>query len=300
MLQYFSFGKGMIMVEFIYGRVRRLHLKDRLFEIKIRGRVAYFYLSRSQMKQFNAYLQAGLFVHLKCNAKKVRHGFVFAYEVISFVKMIKPSHHQTTVYFDLETIRKGVQRVLNKNGYRMFLDLEFSMPPYSNSAGKDFIAEIIQYGFYLEDGLGQVVLKEDSLVKPIIPYALNARTCNFLNLKPSHFKMAISYKVFYRRLKYLIEKFKPSIFVWGKNDIIILEKSYEINKVKPITNRMNFINLMQIMKNYFGVKSDIGLFNAFQYFDEISPTGQVHDALSDALVMKDVYNSFKNYINEDE
>lgn len=288
------------MMKFIYGRVRRLHLKNRLFEIKVKGIVAYFYLTRSQMKQFNAYLQEGLFVHLSCHEKKVRHGWVNAYEVINFIKMIKPSHHKTTVYFDLETIKKGVQRVINKKGYRMFLDLEFSMPPYINQAGKDFNAEIVQYGFYLENEKGQVILKEDSLVRPILPNALNARTCNFLNLKPSHFKEAISYKVFYRRLKYLIGKYQPIMYVWGKNDIIILEKSYYINKVQPITNRMNFVNLMQIMKNYFGIKTDIGLFNAFHYFDEDSPLEQTHNALSDALVMLHVYQSFKKFINSFE
>ena len=48
------------------GKIRKIHTEDRVFEILIKGKIEFFYLSRSQMKKFNMYLQAGLFVYFVC------------------------------------------------------------------------------------------------------------------------------------------------------------------------------------------------------------------------------------------
>ncbi len=292
-------------MQIVYGVIRRIHLKERIFEIKIRDKIQYFYLTRSQMKQFNVYLQPGLFVHLKCHDNQLPHVIftgrrktkILAYEVVNFVKMIRRSQSKMTVYFDLTTIRRGVQSVLNKKGYRMFLDLEFTLPPYSFQGGQEFVAEIVQYGFYLEDEKGQVILKEQSLIKPKRHSGLNLRTYKFLNLKKSDFQNAISFRTFYYRLKDIINLYQPTIYVWGKNDIKVLERAYELHKLKPITMRMNFINLMQILKNYYGIKTDIGLFNAFAFFDEEIPETQDHDALQDAMMTRNLFHLFKQSFN---
>ena len=292
-------------MQIVYGVIRRIYLKERIFEIKIRNKIQFFYLTRSQMKQFNVYLQPGLFVHLKCRENQSHHVIsngrrktkILANEVVNFVKMIRRSQSKMTVYFDLSTIRRGVQSVLNKKGYRMFLDLEFTLPPYSFQGGQEFVAEIVQYGFYVEDENGQVLLKEQSLIKPKYHSGLNLRTYKFLNLRKSDFRNALSFRTFYNRLKYIIYRYQPTIYVWGKNDIKVLEKAYELHKLKPITVRMNFINLMQIMKNYYGIKTDIGLFNAFAFFDEEIPEAQDHDALQDAMITRNIYHLFKQSFN---
>ena len=97
---------------------------------------------------------------------------------------------------------------------------------------------------------------------------INSRTLDFLNRKPEDFKNAATPKQFYKIFKDCLEKYNPIIMVWGKNDISMLDSFYERNNLPPITTRASFINLMQLLKNYYGLKSDIGLFNALNYFQD--------------------------------
>ena len=55
---------------------------------------------------------------------------------------------------------------------------------------------------------------------------------------------------------------------------------------------------MQIIKNYYGLKNDIGLFNALNLFDDTFDEEQMHDALDDAMVTSMVYHLFRMYTNE--
>ena len=96
-----------------------------------------------------------------------------------------------------------------------------------------------------------------------------------------------------------MEEYNPVIYVWGKNDIINLDAFYEMHKFEPVTSRKNFVNLMQLMKNYLGQKSDIGLFNALTYLDPSFTDSQDHDALEDASVTSMIYHLFKKRVNEE-
>ena len=148
------------------GKIRKIHIEERVFEILVKDKVEFFYLSRSQMKKFSMYLQVGLFVYLTCKSDASVHGKFKAYEVINFTKMIYIKGHRRTVYFDIDTIKMGVASVLNRNTNRMFLDMEFTMPSYDFNNEKPFVAEIIQYGILIENPDGQVILSESSFVKP--------------------------------------------------------------------------------------------------------------------------------------
>ena len=281
------------------GKIRKIHTEDRVFEILIKGKIEFFYLSRSQMKKFNMYLQAGLFVYFVCKKEPVIHGKFKAYEVINFTKMISIKGNRKTVYFDINTIKKGVASILNRKTNKMFLDMEFTMPSYDFSGEKPFVTEIIQYGILIENEEGQVVLSESSLVKPKDPSGLNARTFNFLNLQKEDFAHAITYKAFYKRLKKYMDKYQPMIYVWGKNDIITLDSFYAMHELEPVTTRKNFVNLMQLMKNYLGQKADIGLFNALTFLDPTFDNPQDHDALEDASVTCKIHHLFKVRVNEE-
>ena len=271
------------------GKIRKIHTEERVFEILIKGKIEFFYLSRSQMKKFNMYLQAGLFVYFTCKKDPVIHGKFKAYEVVNFTKMISIKGNRKTVYFDIDTIKKGVASILNRKTKRMFLDMEFTMPSYDFSGDKQFVTEIIQYGILIEDEEGQVILEESSLVKPKDSSGLNARTFNFLNLQKEDFSKAITYKAFYKRIKKYMETYSPMIYVWGKNDIITLDAFYKMHSLEPVTSRKDFVNLMQLLKNYLGQKSDIGLFNALTYLDPTFDDEQDHDALEDACVTGKIY-----------
>lgn len=281
------------------GKIRKIHTEDRVFEILIKGKVEFFYLSRSQMKKFNMYLQIGLFVYFTCKDESVVRGKFKAYEVINFTKMIYIKGRRRTVYFDIDTIKKGVASILNRQTNKMFLDMEFTMPSYDFNNEKPFVTEIIQYGILIENSDGQVILSESSLVKPKDQSGLNARTFNFLNLEKEDFNKAITYKTFYKRMKKYMEEYDPVIYVWGKNDIITLDAFYKMHSLTPVTTRKNFVNLMQLMKNYLGQKSDIGLFNALNFLDPQFNNSQEHDALEDASVTCMIYHLFKKRVNEE-
>ena len=281
------------------GKIRKIHEDDRVFEILIKDKVEFFYLSRSQMKKFNMYLQVGLFVYFTCKEEAAVHGKFKAYEVVNFTKMIYIKGHRRTVYFDIDTIKMGVASVLNRNTNKMFLDMEFTMPSYDFNNEKPFVPEIIQYGILIEDVDGQVILSDSSLVKPKDSSGLNARTFNFLNIEKDDFKKAMTIRAFYKKFKKYMEEYNPVIYVWGKNDIINLDAFYEMHKFEPVTSRKNFVNLMQLMKNYLGQKSDIGLFNALTYLDPSFTDSQDHDALEDASVTSMIYHLFKKRVNEE-
>ncbi len=280
----------------ISGRIRNVNLEERTFEILKRNKIEYFYLTRSQLLKFKNYLHPGFFVQLEYNEQKEKKGKVNSYPVIGFTKLIGISRNKRVVYFDMDTIKKGVVQVLNRYGYKMFIDLEFSMPPY-NSKGH-FNSEIVEYGFTIEDEQGIVVYEASSMVKINDPDGISDRTLDFLNIKKEEYNNAVEIKEFYDTLKQTIEEYNPVILVWGTNDIQMLNNFYTINNFEPLTTRASFINLMQLLKNYFGLKSDVGLFKALEYFDKDFSKEQSHDALTDALVTSQVYHYFKKYANK--
>ena len=283
-------------MEKISGRIRNVNLEERTFEILKRNKIEYFYLTRSQLQKFKNYLQVGFFVQLEYSEIKEKKDNVLAYPVIGFTKLISITRNKRTVYFDMETIKSGVQHVLNKPGYKMFIDLEFTMPPYNPS--DEFESEIVEYGFIVEDEAGVIVHEASSLVKIYNKNGVSDRTLDFLNLSNDDLKKSCEIQEFYNTLKEALDEYQPIIMVWGTNDIQMLNSFYKLNDFEPLTNRASFINLMQLMKNYFGLKSDIGLFKALEYFDKTFDKVQSHDALTDALITSQVFNYFKRYANK--
>ena len=76
----------------------------------------------------------------------------------------------------------------------------------------------------------------------------------------------------------------------------MLNNFYEQHNFRPITSRQNFVNLMQVIKNYYGIKSDIGLFSAYEMFNSEPPMAQDHNALNDAFATSEIYRLFKKKI----
>lgn len=284
-------------MEKICGRIRNVDFENRTFEIVKRKKIEFFYLTRSQMKKFKAYLQEDLLVELEYKKELIKRGNIKAYDVIGFTKLIAVTKLNRIVYFDMDTIKRGVQKVLNREGYKLFIDLEFTMPPYDYTGGT-YPSEIVQYGFILEDNDGQIVYENSSLVSVDDKNGINNRTLDFLNRKKEDFKSAETPQQFYETLQRCLEKYNPIIMVWGKNDICMLDSFYERHNLPPLTTRASFINLMQLLKNYYGLKSDVGLFNALNYFHDDFNQEQEHDALADAIVTSMVYHYFKEYANK--
>ena len=51
------------------------------------------------------------------------------------------------------------------------------------------------------------------------------------------------------------------VFVWGKNDQLELNKLNKLHKLNNYTKTMQFMDLLNLHKIYFGLKNDLGLFN---------------------------------------
>lgn len=284
----------------IWGQIRNINLDERIFEIKIKNRIEMFYFGRSQYKRFKPYLHTGLYVYFICKDNKVKKGHCMTREVVSFTKLRQPTSKGFNTYFDIDMIKKSVNKLITKDSYRLFLDLEFTMPSYAYVHGAGFKPEIIQYGIYLEDNEGSLVLTKHANVLPINRSSLTDRTYDFLNLTEKDFVNAETYNQFYKSFKDILTLYQPIIYVWGKNDIYVTNLSCEMHCKPKILEKKQVINLMQIIKNYYSIKSDIGLFNAYGLFGRKAPIVQDHDSLNDAVATSEVFHLFLEEVNKNK
>lgn len=276
----------------INGTIRNIDLDQRFFQIEYRHHIYYFYLTRSQIKSFERYLHVGLFVSLQYKEENTKLiGNIKAHEIVCFLKLQEVHRKNRLIYFDIKNSKKTISNILNKDTNRMFIDLEFSMPPYQYT--KKFVSEIIEYGIVIESSSGEVLYSNKAYINPLNKNNITDRTLDFLGITKDKFKDAIEPIEFYTLLKSLMEEYDPTIFVWGRNDFLMLDSFYKLNEVEPIIPRSKYINLMQLLKNYYGLKNDVGLFNALSLFDDSFKEEQTHDALNDAEVTCMIYHYFK-------
>ena len=154
--------------------------------------------------------------------------------------------------------------------------------------------------YVIENKKGEIVFEASSLVKPSKPYNINSRTLKFLSLKRVDFDNACTYKEFYELLKECMRKYKPKVYAWGRSDIMTIEQSFTINKVKPLDIRKHHINLMQVMKNYYNLKDEMGLFQTYEEMSMMPMEPQQHDAFEDAMLTREIFRMFKEKINYED
>ncbi len=278
----------------IKGKVVEVIPRERIIKVKSRKQIHYIYMSRKFFKDFSYYLYQYPFVFVQAEKEKTKYGFYSAHEVIAIEKIFIATFSGKIVYFDIDLIKQGVIDLLENNVYKLFLDLEFSLPSYYQS--KAHTPEIVQYGMILEDPKGDVILEDKNLVLPKSNFSLNLRTLKFLNKSREDFKDAVQYIELYQTIERLIDEYDIKIIAWGRNDIITLEQSFKINRLKPLNIKERYINLMQVVKNYYNQRVDLGLFNTYEEFSGIEQEGQSHDAFEDALMAREIYRIFKNQI----
>lgn len=279
----------------ITGVIHSAYVDDKIFSMKIKGKIEYFYLQNSLMKKFNKYLHKGRFVSFVCNEDVKKIGKINCYTVDHFNKIIRKSRFKSEIYYDLEIIRTGIKNFFNSFDNVMFLDLEMTMQDYYPNS--EFVPEVIQAGLLVCDKNKNTLIDKSFYIKPTKFKKISKRTYKFLNITNDAFENAITYNEFYYELKGIIDKYNPYILVWGKNDILVLKNSFVINDKNPL--ELRFVNLLQIIKNYYNLKNDLGLFKALKMFKGIE-FNQAHDALDDAIVTKEVFYAFKDVINVEE
>lgn len=101
---------------------------------------------------------------------------------------------------------------------------------------------------------------------------------------------------FYEDFKAVLLQYRPTVVVYGRNDSITLSSSYLLHKVPSLAPYMRFVNLSKLIKNYYNLKNDAGLFKLYQIYYENDDL-QVHDAFNDSYVTKEVFQAFKNDVN---
>lgn len=270
--------------------------KNNLFYIILGSKKQAFYLTKSLSKTFADYIKPGYLVDFEIVNKTKRFGQTKALQVNHFkeIRSLNPKY----TYYNLMDLKERMSQVVKKYDYYLFVDFEMTMPGYKKGP---FKTEIIQFGAYLVNKKRDVLLIKDYYIEPIDSNGINKRTKKFLKIdEVEFFQTAKKYRYFYDDLKEVIDKYNPIIVTWGKNDRMVLTESYKMHNLKPLTRNRQFIDLLQLHKDYFNLRSDLGLFNAHkQYYPNQYLEEQAHDAKDDALILTEVFFGFVEVMDQE-
>lgn len=274
----------------VKGLIHGVDFKHKTISIKLHQRLHHYYFQNNLMKRFKKYLYEGNCITLVCEDSKEDRGGYSSHRVIYVKEVFVPTFKGKKMLYSKRQLNKSLHKFFDTLDYKMFLDIEMTMPPYKMDSS--FVSEIVQAGFLIVNKSGEVVLKENYYVRPTKFPHINKRTRTFLHIDDSLIeKEAISYVKFYRIFKNLLNKYKPAILTFGKNDKLFMERSYTINELPSLSFMSRFINLSQLIKNYYELTNDPGLFVLYEKYTGIS-NYQAHDALEDAEVTYVVYQNF--------
>lgn len=269
-------------------------IDDNIFCLIIEGKKEYFYIAKNLNKKFSKYLRSHVKVEFVSSDNKNLHHDILAYEVLRFEKISSPSkRHNFKLFYDANFIKDGIKKLINKQKYLLFIDFEMNMQdfvPISN-----FVQEIIEAGIVLTDYNGAIRYVNHFYIKPTAYKRLTKRTMQFLEYTKEVFNQAVPFSKLYSELESLKERYNPYVMVWGKSDVSQFIKCCEINKLKPLD--LNFVNLLQLHINYYGLKESPGLFKTWEHYYDKKLPKQQHDSLEDATVTKEVFFKFKEFVN---
>lgn len=283
------------MAQYVYGLLHGVDEKSRVIAMKEKHKVSFYYMAKGLFQSFMQYFQEGIYVFLYVTEEsKKYHGYTVK-TVVSIEKILSPNKQNPTIYYDVSIIKTGISTIVNQQKYRCFLDFEMSMPPYKNY--DNFTSEIIQVGLVLTSPEGEVVDNLSSFIRPVLFKEISDRTKKFLSIQQEDIEQGISYQEFYDYFTKLINKYRPMVFVWGQNDQIELRKMNRLHQLADFTSKTQFVDLLKLHKTYFGLKNDLGLFNAYNLYKEVDLDKQMHNALEDAMITKEVFYSFVDVCN---
>lgn len=281
----------------IKGLIHSVDLRSKLIGIKQNKRIVYFYFQNSQMNLFKRYLYKGNWIELEYDEDtQIIREKKEAY-IVSFVyKLSAIDRFDQVIYYDKKSLNQSVSKFLKSLGNIMFLDLEMTMPSYSFK-GKGFVPEILQAGYIIQNNEGEELSRYSNYIKPKLSPKISKRVEDFLNISDLEFQAkSISYKEFYNDFVEALDEFNPAIVVYGRNDILVLNDSYNINGMPSLKNRTRFINLCQLIKNHYDLRNDPGLFKLYKIYYNNEDV-QTHDAFSDSYVTAKVFKAFKEDVN---
>ncbi len=280
-----------------FGKIKIYDESLRLITIEYRRKIHYFYMQKSLHIHVDQYLAPGRFIILNASsANRLYRGYKV--HTVHYINRIQFNRYRKNIiFYDRKRIKKGTKTLINNLRCKMFLDLEMSMHPYHKKPS--FKQEIIQVGYLLVNKDDEVIEKYNAIIKPTLFPKLSKRTTKFLSITQNDVDNGIPFSMFYSHFKEVLLKYKPSIIVWGKNDILALKDAYKINKLPSLHKESRFINLLKLHKTYFNLKNDLGLFSALKLYHK-TDLSQKHDALIDASVTYEIFSGFKKVVNSEQ
>ncbi|MGI6392704.1 MAG: exonuclease domain-containing protein [Candidatus Izemoplasmatales bacterium] len=283
------------MKEYCYGLLHGVDEVNRLIAIKTKRKIDYYYLARSMFADFMAYFRPGIYVFLQIQKSPRIYKRHRVRNVLNIEKIMEPYGQKPKLYYDISLIKSGISAILNTKKPKLFLDFEMSMPPYRNY--QNFVSEIIQIGLVLIDEEEKIIEEFSAFIKPKLFSKISERTAKFLSVSQAEIDAGIAYQEVHDLLKRIQRMYRPMVFVWGKNDELELAKMNRLYELDDFTRKMQFIDLLRLHKTYFGLKNDLGLFNAYKAYKGVDLTKQKHDAFQDASVTLAVFSCFKAVTN---
>ena len=284
----------------IRGLIHMIELDHKIIGIKGYKSIKFFYFQNSQMNTFKRYLYQDNWIELEYDENYIsKKGQYLAYRISYIYKLEAIGRHERVTYYDKIALDKSLYNFLDNLGNTMFLDLEMTMPSYTFK-GKGFVTEIIQAGFLVCDENNKVTYQYSNYIRPKINKELTKRAEDFLGItSKDFFEKCISYNEFYEEFNTILFKYDPAIIIYGRNDKLVLNESYDINGVATLDNKTRFINLCQLIKTYYELKNDPGLFKLLSvYYDNTDV--QIHNALADSEATRLVFLAFKKDILENK
>lgn len=282
------------MRQIISGRIISYDEEERIFILKHKQQLKRFYMQRSMINHLGKYFDVNRFIQFVVTEEERIFRNNKVTNVDHILKIMEIRYRKNIVYYDLRNIKNGTKKLINSLRVKMFLDLEMSMHPYK--VDKQFKQEIIQVGYVLLDQNNNEIKRYIQMIQPTKHPKISKRTMKFLKITQEEVDNGIPYKDFYEDFKQTIEQYNPAIIVWGRNDFLALRDSYKINKVPSLKKQTRYINLLKLHKNYYNLKNDLGLFNALNLYTT-KEDKQLHNALEDALVTKEIFDGFKKAMN---
>lgn len=270
--------------------------KKRIIYVIDNNKKIALYLTNGLSKLFGKHLSKGVLIDVVLTKKRRMVGLIPTQQVDYFIKI--ENLNPKRVVYDFKKLQDDMYEVLTNNEYYLFLDFEMSMPSYQKS--KSFEPQIIQVGYVLSKPFEEPIKKNGYYIKLKQYEPLSARTLKFLNITQSQYdEESYPFIVFHKDLKSIINKYQPKIVVWGKTDQHVLFKSYQKYRFKPYLNNFDFINLLKLHKDYYNLDNDLGLFKAFKKYYQVDYQ-QEHDATTDALITKYVFEGFINNMKKNK
>lgn len=280
-----------------FGLIHNINLNTSMLSLQENRKVVNYYIPKNIFKKLKKYLYAGNFVSFVCGDEIILKRKRYFYEINYFKEISVPSNARRIKLYSKRDNIMELRKILSSLSNMLFIDLEMTMP---NFEGKNFKPELIQASYIITDKNLLELKKRDFHIIPTMASGLNERTEKFLHITTKElFSKGVKYRDFYNVFKMDLDEYKPTVVIFGKNDKGFLESSYKTNMVESLNGRIRFINISQLLKNYFELQMDPGLFKSYEILYNDDLPEQKHDSFEDAYYTYKIFAKFKEIIDNE-